>query len=145
MDEAAQGESPLRILEHPAKVLPHRRLILKSADYTTDGIMKTFGTILSEARKAKGFSQKELAARLKKEDGSTISPQYLNDIEHDRRNPPSEFLISQIAALLDYDRDALCFAAGTFPNDLMKLAAQRPEKAQEAVQLFRRSLSKDKK
>jgi transcriptional regulator with XRE-family HTH domain len=107
--------------------------------------MKTFGSILSEARKAKGLSQKELAARLKKEDGSPISPQYLNDIEHDRRNPPNEFLINQIALLLDYDRDALCFAAGTFPNDLMKLAAQQPEKAQEAVQLFRRSLSEDKR
>ena len=50
--------------------------------------MKTFGTIISEARAAKGMSQKDLAAQLKKEDGAVISAQYLNDIEHDRRNPP---------------------------------------------------------
>ena len=62
--------------------------------------MKTFGAILSEARKAKGMSQKELAAKVRGEDGQAISPQYLNDIEHDRRNPPSEFLIGQIAELL---------------------------------------------
>ena len=59
--------------------------------------MKTFGTILSEARKAKGISQKELAAKVRKDDGQAISPQYLNDIEHDRRNPPSEFLIGNSA------------------------------------------------
>jgi transcriptional regulator with XRE-family HTH domain len=107
--------------------------------------MKTFGTILSEARKAKGLSQKELATRLKKEDGSPISPQYLNDIEHDRRNPPNEFLISQIAALLDFDRDTLCLAAGTIPNDLVKLAAEQPKEVQEAFQLFRRNLNEGKK
>jgi len=43
------------------------------------------------------MSQKELAGKIKKEDGLPISAQYLNDIEHDRRNPPSEFLIAQIA------------------------------------------------
>ena len=55
--------------------------------------MKTFGTLISEARRAKGLSQKDLAAKVKKEDGQAISAQYLNDIEHDRRNPPSELLI----------------------------------------------------
>ena len=53
--------------------------------------MKTFGTIISEARRAAGLSQKELAAKVKKEDGQPISAQYLNDIEHDRRNPPRSF------------------------------------------------------
>jgi transcriptional regulator with XRE-family HTH domain len=50
--------------------------------------MKIFGTLISEARRSKGLSQKDLAAKVKKEDGQAISPQYLNDIEHDRRNPP---------------------------------------------------------
>jgi ribosome-binding protein aMBF1 (putative translation factor) len=52
--------------------------------------MKTFGTIISEARRAAGLSEKELAAKVKKEDGQPISAQYLN-IEHDRRNPPRSF------------------------------------------------------
>jgi len=56
--------------------------------------MKTFGTIIAEARRPKGLSQRELAAKVKKEDGQAISAQYLNDIEHDRRNPPNEYLIA---------------------------------------------------
>lgn len=102
--------------------------------------MKTFGTILSEARKVKGMSQKELAAKVRKEDGQAISPQYLNDIEHDRRNPPSEFLIGQIADLLGCDRDMLCLAAGTIPSDLVKMAATQPEKVEKAFKAFRRTV-----
>src|SRR5882757_6314825 len=100
--------------------------------------MKTFGTILAEARKTAGKSQKEIASLVKKEDGQPISPQYLNDIERDRRNPPSEFIIVQLATLLNVPKDILCAAAGTFPSDLMKFAASHPEKAEQAFQAFRR-------
>lgn len=102
--------------------------------------MKKFGAILSEARKAKGMSQKELAAKIKKEDGQAISPQYLNDIEHDRRNPPPEFMIGQIAELLGCDKDTLCLAAGMIPSDLMKMAATQPEKVEKAFKAFRRTV-----
>jgi len=115
-------------------------LILKSADNNSNVTMKTFGTVLSEARKAKGMSQKELAAKVKKEDGQPISPQYLNDIEHDRRNPPSEFIIGQMAEFLAFDKDMLCLAAGTIPSDLMKMAAKSPDKAQQAFKAFRRTV-----
>ncbi|HEY6343694.1 MAG TPA: helix-turn-helix transcriptional regulator [Bryobacteraceae bacterium] len=104
--------------------------------------MKTFGMIIAEARRAAGLSQKELAARVKKEDGQAISAQYLNDIEHDRRNPPSEFLIAQFAAILKFDQDVLCLAAGTIPQDLQKMAAAQPEKVQEAFRAFRRAVKK---
>lgn len=103
-------------------------------------IMKTFGTLLSEARRAKGMSQKELAAKVRKEDGQAISPQYLNDIEHERRNPPSEFLIGQMAELLGCDKDTLCLAAGTIPSDLMKMAAAHPDRVEEAFKAFRRKV-----
>ena len=42
----------------------------------------TFGRAIATARKEKGLSQKDLAALILKEDGTAISPQYLNDIEH---------------------------------------------------------------
>ncbi len=103
-------------------------------------IMKTFGTIISEARAAKGMSQKDLAAQLKKEDGSVISAQYLNDIEHDRRNPPSEFIIGQMAEILSLHKDALCLAAGLIPEDLKKLAATNPDEVEKAFKVFRRSV-----
>jgi len=104
--------------------------------------MKTFGTIISEARRAAGLSQKELATKVKKEDGQSISAQYLNDIEHDRRNPPSEFLIAQFAALLKLDKDMLCLAAGTIPQDLQKMAASQPEKMEQAFKAFRKAIKR---
>jgi transcriptional regulator with XRE-family HTH domain len=104
--------------------------------------MKTFGNLISEARRAVGLSQKDLAGKIKKEDGKTISAQYLNDIEHDRRNPPSEFLIAQMAPLLKLDKDVLCLAAGTIPQDLKKIATTQPERVEEAFKAFRRDVKK---
>lgn len=104
--------------------------------------MITFGTIISDARRAAGLSQKELAAKVKKEDSQPISAQYLNDIEHDRRNPPSEFLIAQFATLLKLDKDVLCLAAGTIPQDLQKMAANQPDKVEQAFKAFRKAVKK---
>jgi transcriptional regulator with XRE-family HTH domain len=104
--------------------------------------MKTFGTIIAEARRAAGLNQKEVAAKIKKEDGQPISAQYLNDIEHDRRNPPSEFLIAQFAGLLKLDKDVLIMAAGMIPQDLQKLAATQPDKVEHAFKAFRKAMKK---
>ena len=68
-----------------------------------------FGNYISGRRKALQMSQKELAAKIKKVDGSPISPQYLNDIERNRRNPPSENLIQQIADILGISFEYLLF------------------------------------
>jgi transcriptional regulator with XRE-family HTH domain len=104
--------------------------------------MRTFGTIISEARRALGMSQKDLAAKIKKEDGQAISAQYLNDIEHDRRNPPSEFLIAQFATVLKLDKDVLILAAGIIPQDLQKMAATQPDKVEQAFKAFRKAVKK---
>ena len=55
--------------------------------------MKTFGQVLREARKKAGITQRELAARLKREDGRAVDPPYLNAVEHDHRYPPEDYLI----------------------------------------------------
>lgn len=102
--------------------------------------MKTFGTLVADARRAIGMSQKELASKLKKEDGQTISPQYLNDVERDRRNPPSEHLIGQIATILKMDKDVLCLAAGTAPDDWKRFAATHPEQAEQVFRAFRKKV-----
>src|ERR1700752_4259363 len=104
--------------------------------------MKTFGTIIAETRRALGLNQKEVAAKIKKEDGQAISAQYLNDIEHDRRNPPSEFLIAQFATLLKQDKDVLILAAGMIPQDLQQLAATQPDKVEQAFKAFRKAVKK---
>ena len=80
--------------------------------------MATFGHTLARARKQAGLSQRELAARILKEDGEAISPQYLNDLERDRRNPSSDHLIQQFAKALDLSADYLHYLAGKLPDEL---------------------------
>jgi transcriptional regulator with XRE-family HTH domain len=60
----------------------------------------TFGEYISWARREAGYNLREMAALVKKEDEQPISYQYLNDLENDRRNPPSDHLIEQIAKAL---------------------------------------------
>jgi transcriptional regulator with XRE-family HTH domain len=101
----------------------------------------SFGRILAEARKKAGLSQKDLAAQIRKEDGSSISPQYLNDIEHDRRNPPSEFLIAQFAKVLGLPKDYLSLAAGNVPSEEHKrIISAKPDKVEQAYKAFRRNI-----
>ena len=102
----------------------------------------SFGAVIGGARKAAGLSQKELATRILKEDGSPISPQYLNDLERDRRNPPSEAMLRQFAVQLGLAPEYLCFVAGQFPSDLRELggAGASPERVKAAFQAFRRTL-----
>jgi transcriptional regulator with XRE-family HTH domain len=103
--------------------------------------MATFGEVIAAARKARLLSQKELAARILKDDGRPISSQYLNDIERDRRNAPSEDLIIQFATELNVERDYLCLLAGAVPRDLSGLiSAAEPKVVSEAFRLFRRKI-----
>lgn len=104
----------------------------------------SFGTYISEARKKAGLSQKDLAARIKKEDGSPISAQYLNDIEHNRRNPPPDFLIVQMAAELELSLEYLLFLAGQFPKDIQEMTPSDPQKVEEAFKAFRRAMGNKK-
>ena len=78
----------------------------------------TFGRAISNARKAKGWALKDLAAKVLREDEVAISPQYLNDIEHDRRSPSSDRMVQYFAVALDIDRDWLYYLAGRFPEDI---------------------------
>lgn len=81
----------------------------------------TFGSFISEARKNLKMSQKELAEKiLREDDGEPISPQYLNDIERDRRNPTSDHLIQQFAKALKIDGDYLHYLAGILPDEIRK-------------------------
>ncbi len=78
---------------------------------------QTFGRAISEARKKLGWSQKELASRIRREDDEPISPQYLNDIEHDRRSPSSDRMVRQFSEVLQMEADWLYYLAGKFPTD----------------------------
>jgi len=99
----------------------------------------TFGQALTTARRTLGLSQRELAARILKEDGEPISPQYLNDLERDRRNPPASHFIKQFATQLNLPEEYLDFVAGQLPEDL-KSGSYPPDQVQAAFQAFRRAL-----
>ena len=99
------------------------------------------GETISTARKKLGLSQKELAERLIKDDGGAISAQYLNDIEHDRRQPSSESMLRQLADVLEVPIEVLLYQVGHLPADVRGQDAS-PERIQEAYSAFRRSLRK---
>jgi transcriptional regulator with XRE-family HTH domain len=100
---------------------------------------KTFGEILGQARAAANLTQKELAARLRKADGTSISAQYLNDIERGRRLPPSDELIRQLAAILHLAQDVFFHYAGRLPPDVAGAPAE-PKELEAAYATLRRDL-----
>lgn len=99
----------------------------------------TFGTFVSSRRKELGISQKDLARMVvREEDNQPISPQYLNDIEKDRRQPTSDHIVGQFAKALQADEDYLYFLAGVLPADI-RAQAMTPEAVVERFKAFRKS------
>lgn len=94
----------------------------------------TFGSVVAAARKEMGLNQKQLAEKILREDGEAISPQYLNDIERDRRSPSSDHLLREFAKALKLEADYLHYLNGRFPETERreKLTPQQFEKAMVA-------------
>jgi transcriptional regulator with XRE-family HTH domain len=103
--------------------------------------MVEFGKYIATKRKEMSISLKDLAVQIKKEDGSPITPQYLNDIERGRRNPPSESMIRQLGIALEIPPDILFHLAGKVPDDIGK--NHPPESIQAAYKAFRKVLNED--
>lgn len=97
----------------------------------------SFGRTIAEARKKLDMNQKELASLIKKEDSEAITPQYLNDIEHDRRNPSSDHLVEQFAKVLKIEKDYLYFLAGRIPSDVRQRQLT-PDHVSEVMMAFRK-------
>lgn len=74
----------------------------------------TFGEFVRDIRTHREFTQKALAEQI------GISPQYLNDIELDRRAAPSDKAIDQFATVLNTSSDLLFILAGRIPPDIRK-------------------------
>lgn len=102
----------------------------------------TFGRAISEARKKKEWSLKELASKILRDDGEPISPQYLNDIEHDRRSPSSGHLVEQFAKVLGINKDWLYFLAGVIPEDIARNKRIGQAEVTAAMAAFRRTQRK---
>jgi len=101
----------------------------------------TFGSVIAEARKRKDLSQKQLAEKILREDGDPISPQYLNDIERDRRSPSSDHMINQFAEVLSLQADYLHYLNGRFP-EAERQAKLSAEEFGKAMVAFRKTEGK---
>lgn len=95
----------------------------------------SFGTYIAETRKSKNMSQKELAVKL------DISPQYLNDIEHDKRSPSSPQLIELLATTLEVNPEYLSYLAGRMP-EVVKEGKLDPSTFEKAMVAFRKATEK---
>jgi DNA-binding XRE family transcriptional regulator len=100
---------------------------------------ETFGQTIANARKEKGLSQKQLAALITKEDGASITPQYLNDIEHDRRSPSSDHMVKQFAKVLGQSSNYLSWLVGKLPSDVRR-GNVNADRVDQAFLAFRRVL-----
>ena len=101
--------------------------------------MRTFGKFIRQRRKVLGLTQRQLAARVRFEDGHSISEPYLNEIEHDFRRPPRAHMIRQFAAAINVSADVLFFLVGRLPDDLRDLEVTH-EEVVAAFQAFRQAL-----
>lgn len=95
-----------------------------------------FGQAITELRRERGLNQRELAAKVRKQEGGVISQQYLNDIENGRRNPSNDFLIAELARALNADPAYLSYLAGQMPTEIRGLAGDA-ESVRRAIAAFR--------
>lgn len=106
--------------------------------------MTNFGEFIAQRRKKLNLTQKQVAAGIIQDDGKPISVQYLNDIEHNRRGAPPDYVIGQLARLLRLPLDVLYFRSGRLPPDIRKRDIS-DQQAAAAYRAFRRELRRAKK
>ena len=80
-----------------------------------------FGREIARLRKKKGYSIREFAKKVLKENGEPMSPSYLCDIEQGRRKPPALEMIGRMAELLDGSLDKLMVLAKRTPPDIKEI------------------------
>ena len=100
--------------------------------------MQNLGQVIAQARKKLQITQKELASRIEREDGKPISPQYLNDIERNRRTP-GDYVLEQLAKTLELDQNMeyLYYLVGKWPSTLKELTMDA-DAFTKAIRVFRR-------
>ena len=103
----------------------------------------SIGKQIARGRKNLALTQKQLAGQILKADGTPISPQYLNDLELDKRGAPPNYLLDRISEALGLPKEYLRFVAGRLPADLAENYHREhdPETVEAAFRAFRKALS----
>ena len=94
------------------------------------------GDVLNHTRRTRRLTLRQLAERVRKEDRQPVSPQYLNDIELNRRIP-STHVLHELARELELDVDLLLRLAGLGETVMREYLDDHPTHAEEVIQLFR--------
>jgi transcriptional regulator with XRE-family HTH domain len=81
---------------------------------------QTFGQALRELRRAKGISQRRLAASV----GVDFS--YISKVENDRLPPPAADTIVRICEALEAEATSLLSLTGKVPTDVKDMIASSP-------------------
>jgi transcriptional regulator with XRE-family HTH domain len=99
------------------------------------------GDVINQARRARRLTLRQLAEKVRKEDGQPISPQYLNDIELNRR-VPSTYVLQELARELELSQDMLLMLAGAGATVMREYLKEHPQQEEEVIQLFRAAQSR---
>src|SRR5262245_15664481 len=94
------------------------------------------GDAIHQARLAGKLTLRQLANQVTKDDGTPISPQYLNDIELHHR-VPTVHVLREFARVLELDADTLLATAGAADVVVREYLASHPEQAEAVIRLFR--------
>ena len=98
---------------------------------------QSLGDVVRDARLAKGWSLRDLAAKVGK------TPSYLSDIENDRR-VPAEYVLRALGGLLGLNFDDLMARAGRFGADVERYVRQTPAAGVLFRKVSEKKLSADK-
>ena len=94
------------------------------------------GEAINQARRARRLTLRQLAEQVTKDDGTPISPQYLNDIELHHR-VPTPHILREFARVLELDDDTLLALAGAADVVVHEYVTSHPEQTEAVIRLFR--------
>src|SRR5262245_13367749 len=94
------------------------------------------GDAIHQARRARQLTLRQLAEQVTKDDGTSISPQYLNDIELHHR-APTPHVLRELARVLEVDADTLLAIAGAADVVVREYLASHAEQTEAVIRLFR--------
>ena len=107
-----------------------------------DGMIWKHSASYRKSPQSGGLTQKVVAERFRRGDGRKVLPPFLNDVEHDRRYPPEDAVLEQLAKILNLSSDVLYFYAKRVPADLRRDAEDSEVEA--AYSAFRKVIDEAK-
>jgi transcriptional regulator with XRE-family HTH domain len=113
--------------------------ILLSADRKIEEVSAmapSLGDVIHRARRARKLTLRQLAEQVTKDDGTPVSPQYLNDIELHHR-VPTPHVLRELARVLTLDYDTLLASAGAADVVVQEYLKAYPQHAEGIIKLFR--------